>query len=128
MKRSLPGKRRAAFNRRVTLALGLLVFMMALTPPPFLQLLVFYALGGLASGLVVPLLCGLYWPRANTAGALGAVYAGTLSYIVMATFVQSPFGIHDVAWSLSISAVAMVVGSLATPPPSKEILETFWGK
>ena len=128
MKRSLPGKRRAAFNRRVTLALGLLVFMMALTPPPFLQLLVFYAIGGLASGLVVPLLCGLYWPRANTAGALGAVYAGTLSYIVMATFVRSPFGIHDVAWSLSISAVAMVVGSLATPPPSKEILETFWGK
>ena len=69
----------------------------------------------------------LYWPRANTIGALAAVWGGTLSYILIATFVKSPLGIHDVAWSLLVSALAMIAGTLLALPPPKEIVATFWG-
>jgi sodium/pantothenate symporter len=118
---------RAMLDRLTTLGLGLVVFAMALAPPPFLQAIVFYAIGGLASCFLVPLVLGLYWPRANTAGALAAIGLGTASYIVVATFFPRPLAIHDVTWSLGTAAVAMVVVSLATAKPARDVVNRFWG-
>ena len=45
-----------------------------------------------------------------------------------AGFIPRPLGLHDLAWSLALSVVAMVAVSLLTEKPSKEVIEAFWGK
>jgi sodium/pantothenate symporter len=119
---------RARLDRRTTLALGGVVFVMALFPPPFLQSIVFYAIGGLASCFLVPLIFGLYWQRANRYGAIASIVLGTGGYVLVAIFFPRPLGLHDLTWSLAISVVAMVGGSLLTEKPSREVIEAFWGQ
>ena len=101
---------------------------MALFPPPFLQSIVFYAIGGLASCFLVPLIFGLYWQRANKYGAIASIVLGTGGYVIVASFIPSPLGLHDLTWSLALSVVAMVVVSLLTEKPSREVIEAFWGQ
>ena len=101
--------------------------VMALVPPPFLQDIVFYAIGGLASCFLIPLMAGLYWQRANHYGAIASVVVGTVGYMLIASFTPRPFGVHDVTYSLVLALVAMVVVSLITPKPSRDVIEAFWG-
>ena len=119
---------RARLDRLATLVLGLIVFAMALSPPIFLQGIVFYAIGGLASCFLVPLIFGLYWQRANTAGALASMVAGTGGYVIIATWLPRPLEMHDVTWSLALAVIAMVTVSLLTEKPPREVIETFWGR
>ena len=118
---------RARLDRLATVGLGIIVFVMALSPPPFLQAIVFYSVGGLASCFLVPLVFGLYWQRANTWGALASIVVGTGGYIVLATYFPNLLGLHDVTWSLLLSTAAMVGVSLLTGKPSRDVIEAFWG-
>ena len=126
--KKIPWKARAKFDRRTTLGLGAVVFVMASVPPPFLQSIVFFAIGGLASCFLIPLVFGLYWQRANHYGAIASIAAGTLGYILVAGLIPRPLGLHDVTWSLGLSLVAMVTVSLLTEKPSREVIEAFWGR
>lgn len=126
--KDIPWDTRARFDRRMTLGLGLVVFVIASVPPPFLQSIVFFAIGGLASCFLVPLVLGLYWQRANHQGAIASIVIGTLGYILVAGLIPRPLGLHDVTWSLGLSLVAMVAVSLMTEKPSREVIEAFWGR
>jgi sodium/pantothenate symporter len=44
------------------------------------------AFGGLEAVFLWPLVLGLYWERANAAGALSAMIVGGVLYAVLATF------------------------------------------
>jgi sodium/pantothenate symporter len=118
---------RAQMDRLVTLVLGLIVLLMALVPPPFLQAIVFYAIGGLASCFLAPLVFGLYWQRATTPGAIASIATGTGSYILISTYFPRTFGVHDVTWSIGAAVTAMVSVSLLTEKPSRKVIEDFWG-
>ena len=120
-------KGRAVLDRLITVILGTAVFFMALSRPPFLQSVVFYAVGGLASCFLVPLLFGLYWPRANVKGAVASICTGTAGYFVIATFYPNLLAFHDVTWSIGLAALAMIVVSLLTEKPPYRVIKTFWG-
>jgi sodium/pantothenate symporter len=117
---------RARLDQMATAILGGVVFMLALAPPRFLQQIVFYAIGGLASCFLVPLLFGLYWRRANTSGAVSAIGIGTLSFILISRFLPNPLQLHSVAWSITLAATAMVTVSLLTERPAPYLVAKFW--
>jgi SSS family solute:Na+ symporter len=78
-----------------------------------------------------PLVIGaLYWKRASAAGAIACVL--TASGIWAILFAQSTgkeslvFGMMPVALIVSGSALALIVVSLLTTPPSAERLERFF--
>jgi cation/acetate symporter len=81
------------------------------------------------SGLFFPLVLGVWWKRANTAGAiagmLGGFGAGSVYlYLVYNKIMEPWLGIDDIRFGIigmAVSFVAMVVVSLATKEPSKEI-------
>jgi solute:Na+ symporter, SSS family len=59
----------------------------------------------------VPLVCGLYWKRATTQGALAAILGGLVTWIVLE--IASPDGLVPPQLAgVVVSALAMVLGSL----------------
>jgi sodium/pantothenate symporter len=54
---------------------------------------------------------GLYWERANAAGALSAMIVGGVLYAVLATFKIQYLGFHPIVPSLLLSLLAFVVGN-----------------
>jgi cation/acetate symporter len=82
-----------------------------------------------SSGLFFPLVLGVWWKRANTEGAIagmiGGFTAGSLYlYLVYTKTITPWFGLDDLRFGLvgmAVSLVAMVVVSLMTREPSKEI-------
>jgi sodium/pantothenate symporter len=122
-----------------TIMIGLLVSLVALRPPKYLQLIVVFASSGMAAAFLVPALLGCFWRRATSAGALAAMITGTLATLGLyaAGMIRyqlqyldqgigpppSAFGAYYLlgfdpcVWGLASSLVAGVVGSLISRPP-----------
>jgi sodium/pantothenate symporter len=110
-----------------TVLIGLVVVGVAFTPPDFLQLVVLFAIGGLQSMFVAPIVFGLYWKRATKWGGVASMYVGLVSYIVLELWFENPFGMIPLVTSLILSIAAMILASLLTPKPSTEVIQRFWG-
>ncbi|HWV58374.1 MAG TPA: sodium/pantothenate symporter [Longimicrobiales bacterium] len=108
-------------------AITLIVLYFALTPPPFLENLVIYALGGLACTFWAPFVFGLYWRRGNQYGALAAMVLGIPSYILIDRLVDTG-SLQALVIALPVAIGVYVVASLLTPAPPPEVIRQFWGK
>ncbi|MCB1464461.1 MAG: VC_2705 family sodium/solute symporter, partial [Nitratireductor sp.] len=81
------------------------------------------------SGLFFPLVLGVWWKRANAAGAIAGMVGGFVVgswylYMVYAGGMEPWWGIDHIRFGIigmPVSLVLMVVVSLLTPAPSKEI-------
>src|SRR5258708_33503096 len=60
-----------------TIAIGLVVAVVALRPPQYLQLIVVFASSGMAAAFLEPALLGCSWRRAHSPGAPAATVTGT---------------------------------------------------
>jgi cation/acetate symporter len=125
----------ASSRRRLTVARVLLLFIgaggAAVASLKLTGILgaVAWAFDFACSGLFFPLVLGVWWKRANTAGAiagmLGGFGAGSVYLYLVYNKIMTPWlGIDDIRFGIvgmAVSLVAMVVVSLATKEPSKEI-------
>ena len=68
----MPLQRIKRFSLGCTAAIGAVVFVAALEPPDLLVWINLFAFGGLEATFLWPLLLGLYWRKANAAGALSS--------------------------------------------------------
>lgn len=113
----------------VTIAVGVVVILLALNPPETLQNFITLSQGGSASALAPALILGLYWPRFNKYGATAGVLVGFCSYFLI-SMVDLPWGWANEFPMLISSGLSLLAGSLVsklTNPPEKEILEAFFG-
>ncbi len=130
-----------------TAGVGLLVAVIALRPPEYLQLIVVFAGSGMAASFLTPAILGAYWRRATAAGALAAMITGagvTLGLYILGSFgpetlglgwlfgpnpdIGPPssfrpyylFGFDPCVWGLSLSMTAGIIGSLLSSPPHEQ--------
>ncbi|MBA0161951.1 sodium/pantothenate symporter [Pectobacterium versatile] len=94
-----------------TLLLGLLVLLASLRPPDMIIWLNLLAFGGLEAVFLWPLVLGLYWERANAAGALSAMFTGAICYTLLASFNFQLAGYHPIVPSLLLSLMAFIIGN-----------------
>ncbi|KFX01876.1 MULTISPECIES: sodium/pantothenate symporter [Pectobacterium] len=94
-----------------TLLLGLLVLLASLRPPEMIIWLNLLAFGGLEAVFLWPLVLGLYWERANAAGALSAMFTGAICYTLLASFNLQLAGYHPIVPSLLLSLMAFIIGN-----------------
>jgi sodium/pantothenate symporter len=116
---------------RVTMTTCLVAAIaLAMTQPTLVQWIILFALGGIGVSALGPVLLGMYWKRGNRWGALASICCGMTLYVLAFTVVPEIglFGMHP-SFPCTVAAVVVyVLVSLATPPPSEEIVRTFWGQ
>lgn len=96
----------------VTTVLGVLVFLIALSPPDLIIWLNLFSFGGLEAAFIWPVVMGLYWKTGNKYGAISSMVVGVGSYMIIHLYFPNPFGIHTVVLPIILSLVAFVIGSL----------------
>ena len=108
-----------------TLVLGILMMLAAWRPPEMIIWLNLLAFGGLEAVFLWPLVLGLYWERANAAGALSGMIVGGVLYAALATFKIQYLGFHPIVPALLLSLLAFVVGNrFGQPVPQPAMMST----
>lgn len=105
---------------RVTaVVLGAVAVMLAMTAESVIAALsIFYTLMGV--GLFVPILAGLFVPRATTAGALAATLTGIAAVLTVQTFGHpGPTWMTPAMFGLLTSVVAMAASLVLLPAPNR---------
>lgn len=121
--------------RGTTLALGVIALLVAIDPPAAILWIVTMAFSLMASAFTFPLLLGLWWRRANRAGALAGMLGGALAavgwyaagYAAHGDFQTFLFGIWPALVGGTVSLVLTVGVSWLTPPVGGEVEEVFFG-
>jgi sodium/pantothenate symporter len=116
---------------RVVMTLCLLAAIgLALTEPKLVQWIIIFALGGIGTSAMAPILLGMYWKRGNGWGALAAISTGMTLYVLAHVgFPQiGVFGMHPSLPCTIAAAIAYIIVSLMTPPPPADLVQTFWGR
>lgn len=101
---------------------GLICTALALKPPPFMAVMVWVGISGVASGTLAPMLMALFAPRrATTPGAIGGAIGGTLVFLILFSLTKIERSVMAAgAWGVAASFIIMYVVSLALPSSSRE--------
>jgi sodium/pantothenate symporter len=122
-------RRATTIGSAVSAACGLLVLVLALEPPEYLEYLVIFSIGGLGSMFFVPVLAGLYWRRGNTTGAILAMTGGLVTFVAANEWLPGiALGMDPVVVSVCVSGLLYLVGVLAGPAPPEHVVVKFWGR
>jgi sodium/pantothenate symporter len=109
----------ARLSQMFTLAVGIIVFVLAIVPPDVIWKINMFAFGGLETAFCWVFACGLFWKRANRAGALASMTIGTVVYCLCMAIGFKPFGLHQIVIGITVSLVCMVVGSYLGKPETR---------
>ena len=109
-----------------TAVIGVIVFLIALTPPSLIWLINMFAFGGLETAFFWTLLLGLFWKRANRAGALLSTVGGTIVYCSTQAAGFKIFDLHQITIGISCSLILFLIGTYLGKPSSDETLNKFF--
>lgn len=115
-----------SFSQICTLVLGLIIFFVSINPPDVIWKINMFAFGGLESAFFWIFLLGMFWKRANKAGAIGAILGGTLSYCVTMFFGLKVADIHQILIGITVSLVCMVIGSMLGKKNKEDVLRVYF--
>ncbi|MBS4192151.1 sodium/pantothenate symporter [Bacillus sp. FJAT-49705] len=104
----------------VTAILGILVFLMALSPPDLIIWLNLFSFGGLEAAFIWPVVLGLYWRKGNKFGAISSMVIGIGSYIIFHLYFPNLFGMHTVVLPVILSLISFIIVSIMTSNKIKE--------
>ncbi|WP_312241180.1 sodium/pantothenate symporter [Pantoea sp.] len=107
-----------ALSGGITFILGALLLLAAWNPPDMIIWLNLLAFGGLEAVFLWPLVLGLYWEKANAAGAICGMICGAASYTLLASLNLQPWGFHPIVPSLILSLLAFLAGNLFGRAPA----------
>jgi SSS family solute:Na+ symporter len=111
-------------SQLATLALGIFALLLASSMTNVLDLML-YSYAFMVSGLLVPIIGALFWPRSSAAGALTAMVLGGATTVILELLpVDLPLGLDGNVFGIAVSAVAFVVVSLLVPPPTEKTADS----
>ena len=109
-------KRLVNLTRYSTFILGVLALVLALKPLDLIAWINMFAFGGLELAFLCPLLGGVFWRRASTAGALTSVFVGLGSYLALSVFKVDMMGFHAIVPSMALAILTFILVSFLTSP------------
>jgi len=114
-KNPMRGKKMLAFNKLLTLGVGVLAILMVIFMKDTVYSLVSYAWAGIGSSFGPALLLLLFWKRFSRAGLYASLFCGTFGAIVWKMFLMNPTGISERLGSFVFAFVMAVAASLIWP-------------
>jgi sodium/pantothenate symporter len=121
-------------NLIFTTLASVIAIVIALFPNNYVQLVVNFAIGGIAAGFLFPLYFGLYWKKATSIAAIASCLGGFVGYIATTLFASNPtyraitFGAPSVIVGLVLSLILMLGLSPITPKVKKGVFQVWFGK
>ena len=114
--------------RLTVLVIAAIAVILACNPNSSVFQIVSFAWAGFGAAFGPVVLFSLFWKRSNRNGALAGMIAGGVMVFVW-KFLIAPMGgiwnIYELLPAFLCASVAIVVVSLLTPPPSREIVKEF---
>ena len=108
----------------LTLALGAISFLIALSPPDIIVWINLFALGGLEATFFWPLIGGLYWKKGNSVCCIGSIICGVVTYVYFNQVKILPFHIHEIVAGLLVGGIVyFVIGLIMNKEPNEEVLK-----
>ena len=95
----------------ITFIFGGLLIVAAWNPPEMIIWLNLLAFGGLEAVFLWPLVLGLYWKKANSTGAFCSMFAGAISYTLLAVYNIKINAFHPIVPSLLIGLVIFIIAN-----------------
>ncbi|MDO4307271.1 MAG: sodium/proline symporter PutP [Eubacteriales bacterium] len=119
-------------SRATVVVVSILAFIIAWNPDSSIMGLVSNAWAGLGSAFGPIVLLSLFWRRTNLAGAIAGIVSGGLTVIIWdyiplagGQTLGAATGLYSLAVGFCLSALMIVIFSLATKAPSKDITDEF---
>ncbi|WP_138430389.1 sodium:solute symporter family protein [Fodinibius saliphilus] len=108
------------FSQITTLILGALALLIATSMTNVLDLML-YSYAFMVSGLFVPIIGALYWPKSSSIGAIAAmVFGGSTTVCLEVAFEQLPAGLDGNVFGITVSAIVFIAVSLLFPDEKSE--------
>lgn len=132
VKRDADSKTIMKVGRITVIVVSLLAFVIAWDPESSIMGLVSNAWAGLGSAFGPIVLMSLFWRRTNLAGAVAGIITGGLTVLIWdyiplvgGKTLGTATGLYSLAVGFGLSLLMIVVFSLLTKAPSKEITDEF---
>jgi Na+/proline symporter len=125
----LPERTLSNYGKLVTVVIGVLAIMMALTEARVIFWFVLFAWSGIACAFTPVVLCSLFWKRTTRAGAVAGMITGFVSTVVwVLAFKASFYDLYEMIPGFFLGLAATVVVSLMTEPPegAAEEFDDVW--
>ncbi|MBQ9866241.1 MAG: sodium/proline symporter PutP [Lachnospiraceae bacterium] len=132
IKKDADDKKVLTLSRVAIVVIAVVAYVIAIDPNSSVMTLVSDAWAGLGAAFGPLVLMSLFWKRTNLSGAIAGLVSGALTVIVWDYLplaaghtMGSATGLYSLALGFPISLVAIIIVSLATAAPDKEITDTF---
>lgn len=112
-------------SRLSVLVIAIIAIIIASDPDSSVFDLVAYAWAGFGAAFGPAILLSLYWKRMNWQGALAGILSGGVAVIVWRNLVKPYFNLYELLPAFIISICFIVIVSLLTAKPSREIEEEY---
>lgn len=132
VKKDADSKEILRVSRITVIAIALIAFVIAWNPDSSIMGLVSNAWAGLGSAFGPIVVMSLFWRRTNLAGAIAGIVSGGLTVIIWdyiplagGQTLGAYTGLYSLAVGFVVSLLMILVFSLATKAPEKEITDEF---
>jgi sodium/proline symporter len=127
-KKSASDKQVMNMSRITLLAIALVAMFIAFDEKSVIFNIVSFAWAGFGATFGPIMLFSLFWKRTTRAGAVAGMVSGAAMVFIWKLLISNlggAFAIYELLPAFIFSSIVIVVVSLLTPPPSKEIEEDF---
>lgn len=109
-----------------TLIMGLAVYFIAIVPPDLIWKINMFAFGGLETAFFWVMIFGMFWPKANSKGALWCLVGGVISYCVTMALGIKVFSLHQIVIGIGVSLILFLIGNSLGKPTEEKVLRVFF--
>lgn len=127
-KKNASDKQVMTVSRITLLVIALIAIVIALDEKSVIFQIVSFAWAGFGATFGPIMIFLLFWKRTNRAGAIAGMVGGAAMVFIWKLLISKlggAFGIYELLPAFIFSSICIVVVSLLTAPPSKEIEEDF---
>lgn len=97
----------------VTFLIGIVVFVLTLTPPDIIFWVNLFAMGGLEACFFWPIVGGVFYKKGNKQAAISSSVIGVLVYVISYNFHLTVWGLNSIVWGLLFGGIAyFLIGKL----------------
>ncbi|MCG6187724.1 sodium/proline symporter [Maribellus maritimus] len=114
-RRKIEEKRMLALNKILTLVVGLVGFLLAITMEDTVYGLVSYAWSGIGASFGPAIVLLIFWKKFSRAGVFASLITGTLSAVIWKTWLADPTGVSERLASYLLALFMAILFSLLVP-------------